>query len=330
MDQHQDLFERTLNGWQETLREEGKSERTVEDYGYYVKAVNATVVPLLADSERVLRELKVWRSKQTPKITRGETSGSRVRSYIAALRSFFDYAHDAGVVAANPALELVTPSSKKTLPRPLQPAEVDQLFVGLLSGTEKALAWLYYLSLRNEEACDLETKHLVLDKQEQVLVLQFAGKGGKERVVPLNAQASNVLARHLLATHWSDRIFSADNSEESQLARLKLVDDELRFLEAEGRSLPVFLTSTGRRLNRRDVSRIWASIRKRCNLPSKIKPHALRHTFATEMLEQGEDIRTVQEMLGHESIKTTAIYTMVTRGKRNQAVQKLRVPAGGT
>jgi site-specific recombinase XerD len=326
-------FEAVRDAWQKELRETPRpagrfySERTVEDYGFYVTAVNRDIVPLLsADPEAVLLALKAWRMKQNPLIHRGQTSGSRIRGIIAALRSFFAYAQRTGAATANPALELVTPGSKKTLPRPLQPAEVDQLFVGLTSTTEKALAWLYYLSLRNEEACRLETRHMVLDQKEGVLVLQFSGKGDKEAIVPLNLEASDALARHLLEQYWPARLLTSFDA----ASRLVALDEQLARLEEGDGSLVVFKTESGRPLRRRDVSRIWSDLRKRVGLAGKFKPHALRHTFATEMLEQGEDIRTVQEMMRHESIKTTAIYTQVTRGKRSQAVRKLRVPQGAS
>lgn len=325
-------FEKVFEGWQKELRETPRpagrfySTRTVEDYGFYVNAVNRDVVTLLADPAQVTTSLKTWRTKQNPLIHRGQTSGSRVRGIIAALRSFFAYAQRTGAATTNPALELLTPGSKKTLPRPLQPAEVDQLFVGLSGTMEKALAWLYYLSLRNDEACRLETKHMVLDQKEGVLVLQFSGKGDKECVVPLNPEASDALARHLLEQYWPAHLALAKDAAD----RLQRLDGQFVRLEEADGSLPVFRTETGRPLRRRDVSRIWSSVRKRVNLPAKFKPHALRHTFATEMLEQGEDIRTVQELMRHESIRTTAIYTQVTRGKRSQAVRKLRVPQGAT
>lgn len=324
MNASQSSFEKAYNAWQEVLREERYSNRTVEDYGFYVTAMNRDVVPLLSDASHVFNQLKIWRSKQTPLINRGETSGSRVRGIIAALRSFFAYAQRAGAAKANPALELLTPSSKRTLPRPLQASEVDQLFTGLAGTKELALAWLYYLSLRNEEACRLETKHLSFDRKEGVLVLQFSGKGDKEGVVPLNVEASDALARHLLEEYWPARLLSAADT----TLRLQALDEELAKLEMLEQSKPVFTMVNGRPLNRRDVSRMWSRLRERGSLPEKFKPHALRHTFATEMLEQGEDIRTVQEMMRHASINTTAIYTQVTRGKRSQAVQKLRVPQG--
>jgi site-specific recombinase XerD len=322
-------FETLFGDWQINLEQEGYSRRTREDYGYYVSAINRDVTPLLGAPEYVQAELRIWRSKQQPLMKRKLTSASRVRSYIAALRSFFTYAQAVGAASSNPASDLISPGSKMTLPRPLSHSEIDSLFTGLDGLQEHALAWLYYMSLRNEEACSLETKHITFDHKESLLVLQFRGKGDKERIVPLNAEASDALAMLLITPdeEIEDKRLGGP-LEERRHRRLFWLDGRLMVMEERGESRPVFTTSTGRTLNRRDVSRIWSKLRKRAGLPAKMKPHSLRHTFATEMLEQGEDIRTVQELLGHTSIKTTAIYTHVTRGKRSQAVRKLRVPQG--
>lgn len=335
-------FQLALTRWQQSLTEQSLSPRTVEDYGYYLHALNRTVVNLLGPTTMVAAALTGWRTRETARILAGTTSPSRVRSYIAALRSFYAFALSTKLVATDPSVGLVSPASVETLPRPLSHREVDALFSQLTGVTaeavqDRAIAYLCYLSVRNSEACALRTDYVGYDAGEQVLTVQFPAKGNRERLVVLNEDGSDALAEHLLVACYPhalaevDALVAAapDNADLARVrrdARLATVDQRLREDElTHAAPRPVF-TQHGRPMTRRDVSRRWAEIRAVANLPRKIQPHALRHTFATELLEQGEDIRSVQELLGHSSLKTTAIYTKVTRGKRASAVRKLRTP----
>lgn len=325
------LFDELVERWQRNLLDHNKSQRTVEDYAYYVAALHRNVCDLLDAPEAVATALAAWREAQTPLIKRKLTSASRVRAYIAALRSFYGFLVASGVYPANVATSLTAPASKETLPRPLQAKEVDALFAGIDDSTPEglqdlAVTWLCYLSARNSEACALTTEEILYDATEETLVLQFTAKGDKEQLLVMNPVGAEVLARHLLTRLAPELVFSQE-VEDLRKARFVTVDRLL--LEREQRGLPALpvFTINGRQMNRRDVSRRWALLRAKLGLPHKIQPHALRHTFATEMLENGEDLRSVQELLRHSSIKTTTIYTKVTRGKKGRAVRKLRIPA---
>lgn len=335
-------FQLALTRWQASLTEQSLSPRTVSDYGYYVRAIHRDVTPLLGPSATVRTALNNWRAQQTPLIKRKLTSSSRVRSYIAALRSFFAYCVKTHLVEADPTDDLVAPSSPETLPRPLSHSDVDAVFTQLAGPAPEqvqdvAIAWLCYLSVRNSEACGLTTSHITLDESAGMFALQFPAKGDKERLVLLNVPASEALATHLLTTVFPaglaavDVVVAAAPPGEDLLAvrraaRLELADLALREYELSGAPARPVFTMNGRQLTRRDISRRWVALRAEGKLSDKVQPHALRHTFATELLENGEDIRAVQELLGHSSIKTTAIYTKVTRGRKATAIAKLRTP----
>lgn len=336
-------FQHALTRWQAHLTDTLQlSARTVSDYGYYVRAMHRTLGNLLDDPATVRAALNAWRTQQAPLIKRKKTSASRVRAYIAALRSFFGYCLTTGLLPSDPTVDLVAPSTAETLPRPLGHRDVDALFSAIDTSTPEgrqdlAIAWLCYLSVRNSEACDLMTDYVLYIDAEDTLALQFPAKGQKERLVVLNETGADALAVHMLETLFPQGLIEVDQQiaaapddanllEIRRRARLLILDKYLSDREALGLpSLPVF-TINGRQINRRDVSRRWAQLRATGNLPKKVQPHALRHTFATELLEQGEDIRSLQELLGHASIKTTTIYTKVTRGKKASAVRKLRLP----
>lgn len=326
-------FREALARWNRHLEDKSYSTRTIQDYSFYVVAVNRDVTELLAEPAFVLPKLETWRQAQNPLIKRKHTSASRVRAIIAALRSFYSFLVEQGLYPENPALKLVAPTSPETLPRPLEAHEMDLLFQALETPQDKAIAWLCYMSLRNSEAVELNTSHVSYDPSEVVLVLRFPAKGAKERLVVLNEPASDALALHLVQTYapevWNfveGRLVPDEMAPEARRqAILELLSLQLTIWEKRGAVGPVFKVGD-RAMNRRDLSRRWSELRTKLSLPKKFQPHSLRHTFATELLDGGEDLRTVQEMLGHTSIKTTAIYTKVTRGKRGRAVRKLRTP----
>jgi site-specific recombinase XerD len=311
-------FDKVKNGWQDRLRASNRAERTVQDYSSYLCAVGREI-NLLADPKEVEAKLKLWSRRETSRMVRGATSASRIRAYVAALRSFYDFLVSEKLYETNPAQHLTVPTSKETLPRPVGRKDLTRLFDCLKSSkADLAMAWLYYLSVRNSEACALTTANLTVE--DGVVVIQFSAKGGKERLVVLNEAASEALSEHLFENVWKGQ---NNFSEFSGIVRLDYLLREMQAL----REPPVALfTVHGRQMTRRDVSRAWSDLRAKHGIPLSVQPHALRHTFATSLLEAGEDLRTLPELLGHGSIKTTTIYTKVTREKKRRAVDKLPSP----
>jgi integrase/recombinase XerD len=141
---------------------------------------------------------------------------------------------------------------------------------------------LYATGIRATELTDLNLNHLSLE----VGFLRCMGKGGKERIVPLGEVAVAALKKYL----------------KKGRPKLEKTDGD-----------PLFLDRAGRRLTRQGLWYIVGGYVKRAGLRAGVSPHSLRHSFATHLLERGADLRSVQEMLGHANIKTTEIYTSVSR-----------------
>jgi integrase/recombinase XerC len=210
---------------------------------------------------------------------------------LAAVRSMFRFACREGTLAANPAQGVRTPKVPKTLPRHLRPGEVENLMEAPDVAGDKPLAQrdrailelLYAAGLRVSELVGLDWRNIDLSAR----VLRVIGKGRKERMVPFGRPAGDALRRWL---------------EEWEAIRAKggpWGDDED----------PVFLNHQGGRLTDRSVRNILDKWVESAAVAKGVHPHTLRHTFATHLLENGADLRTIQELLGHASLSTTQKYT---------------------
>lgn len=213
---------------------------------------------------------------------------------LSAVRSLFRYAALNGIVDANPAMGVPTPKVEKTLPRHLRPGEVENLLAGAeqrddaLGRRNSALIeTLYATGLRVGELVSLDLSSVDLGSR----VLRVVGKGSKERMVPFGRAARQAI--ELWLSHWEELRSLADGTADGSV-------DE-----------PLFLNHRGGRLTDRSVRRILNQAVDGAALARGVHPHALRHTFATHLLEAGADLRTIQELLGHSSLSTTQRYTHV-------------------
>ncbi len=211
---------------------------------------------------------------------------------LSAVRSLFRYAAASGQVAANPALSVPTPKVEQTLPRHLRPGEVETLLAGAEQRSDALgrrnvglLELLYATGLRVAELVSLDLESVDLGSR----VLRVVGKGSKERMVPFGRPARDALKAWL--EHWAE-------------LRVKAGADA-----TEGE--PLFLNHRGTRLSDRSVRRVLDQAVEAAALARGVHPHALRHTFATHLLEAGADLRSIQELLGHASLTTTQRYTHV-------------------
>jgi len=218
-------------------------------------------------------------------------SKSSVSRKLACLRTFFRFLVREGRLKTNPAELISSPRLPKNLPSLLAEGEAAAIiempkgdsFVAL---RDRAIVELLYASgLRVSELIGLNEDNLDMD-QETVRVL---GKGNKERIVPFGGYAARALLEYINEKH---------------LRRLSLLDDE--------GAVPVFVSLRARRLSSRDVQRLVARLRLGLATTRRITPHTLRHSFATHLLEHGADLRSIQELLGHESLSTTQKYTHVS------------------
>ena len=206
----------------------------------------------------------------------------------SVLRRYFGWARRTGLVEVDPTTQLAVPAGPSRLPKVLRDEQLHQLIEKpARAGDDEArdardlavIELLYGSGLRVSELCSLTQADLDLDRP----AVRVWGKGAKQRLVPLSAPA---------------------------VAALRLWLDQYRIALATDDTPPeaVFVNLRGRALSPRDTRRI---LDRRSTAPTH--PHALRHTFATHLLDGGADLRTVQELLGHADIATTQVYTHVSR-----------------
>jgi len=220
----------------------------------------------------------------------GQTTSSMARK-LAALKAFYHFLFQERQLPNNPAEMLATPKLARKLPRVLTLQEVDNL-LGTPQPTnpsglrDKAmLELLYATGLRVSELISLTLPDLNLD----LAYLKCFGKGAKERIVPLGSFAREALLAYLTQ------------------GRPLLLKKDLSSL--------IFLNQQGKGLTRQGFWKIIKKYAQEAGIGKTITPHTLRHSFATHLLENGADLRSVQEMLGHVDISTTQIYTHLTKNK---------------
>jgi len=220
---------------------------------------------------------------------------------ISSLRAFYKYALREGKIKNNPALAVQTPKIEKYMPTFLSVDEAFALLEACGSDTaaglrDRAMLELFYSSgLRLAELAGLDKE----DVNFSGALVKLRGKGKKERIVPVGAQALNAIDRYLSATANVRKEFLADSS---------------------GGAL--FLNSRGKRITTRSIARIVDAATIKSGIGRKISPHALRHSFATHLLSAGADLRSIQEMLGHESLSTTQKYTAVNINRLMEVYDK--------
>ncbi|MCC7145551.1 MAG: tyrosine recombinase XerC [Phycisphaeraceae bacterium] len=229
-------------------------------------------------------------------------SAATIARKIATLRSFYKWLQKRGVVPANPMVLIRTPKQGKRLPKAITVEQVDKLLSvpdnrDTLGSRDRAiLETLYSTGVRVSELVDLNRRDV--DMQEQML--RVRGKGKKERLVPLGTHALSAI-RHYLTLLDPDPRF-----------------EKLRTQGNEG-DLPLFVNKNGGRLSSRSVRRKLDKYLMTAGLDPTISPHTLRHSFATHLLENGADLRSVQELLGHQSLSTTQIYTHLSTSRMRSA-----------
>ncbi len=293
--------------------ERGASEHTVRAYGREVRAFAAFLAERLGRNARLdAVEHGHIRAYLGVLYERGLGKASAARA-LASIRSWFKWLAREGKVKQNPALLVSTPKRPVHLPRVPSAEEVNRVLESLegaakgkkvrAGSTEEVGAWperdrvifelLYGCGIRNSELCGLDVRS-VRWADDAVLV---RGKGKKERLVPLGDEAAAALRMYL------------------PVREAKLTAAGKGALVAAG---PLMLNLRMRgtcRLTTRSVGRIVKAIALSRGLPADVHPHTLRHAFGTHMLEEGADLRAIQEMLGHERLSTTQRYTQLTVGQ---------------
>lgn len=216
-------------------------------------------------------------------LRRDGLSSRTLSRLLSAIRTLFRFLHREGLVAHNPALNIQAPKTPKKLPEPMAVDGMGQLLDlpadgSALTARDRAMMELLYSSgLRLAELAGLNLSHLDLGGAS----VRVLGKGNKERMLPVGRKAIEALQQ------WLARRNELANSEERAL----------------------FVSRRGGRLGVRSIQQRLEYWGRRRDIPARVHPHKLRHSFASHMLESSGDLRAVQELLGHEDISTTQIYT---------------------
>ena len=219
-------------------------------------------------------------------------AGSAARALVA-VRGFHRFAVQEGLVPVDAAAGVRPPAPPRRLPKALPVADVVQIIEAaahdgsVLALRDRALVELLYATgARISEAVGLDLD----DLDTEGGVVRLSGKGGKERLVPIGSYAVEAVTAYVIRARPS--------------------------LAEAGTGTPaLFLNARGSRLSRQSAWTVLHKAAKRAGLTAEVSPHTLRHSFATHLLDGGADVRVVQELLGHASVTTTQVYTLVTVDK---------------
>jgi integrase/recombinase XerD len=317
-----------IAAWERVLLEKARaSARTREAYKRVLVRLGGTF-QLTDPPEQVAGYLKAHRTTLQQRFEAGKISRSLIRVEVAALRSFYRTLVEEGLYPADPTVGLRSIGSDEGVPRPLSSQDVDKLFSAIDPTTETGLrdlcmVWLYYHSLRNSEVATLTTAALAYSARDEALNINFKGKGDKIRTVVLIPEAAEPLAHLLLnqfgPSGWTDWVDKGDPH--WLMSSLDLLLS--RTLKGEAQRI---FWHRGAPMTRRESNRIFERYRQKAGV-AIAGPHMLRHTCATNLLNADVDLRTVQEILGHSSLRQTQRYTAVLTSRKQQAMSRLPRPA---
>ena len=272
--------------------EKNRSQKTAENYHLYLMRLVDFMgdEPVEKISDEAIRKWRLWLAHQ--KDENGQSLAKITQSYhLIALRSFLKFCAKRGIKTLD-ASRIELPQVKRQQVSFLNQDELNRLFEQvdtncLMGMRDKAIiALLFSSGLRVSELCNLDRQHVNLKRRE----FMVRGKGQKDRLVFVDDTAANLLRRYLEARQ--------DNL---QPMFTRLSGNEKTDLSGDyGRITP------------RSVQRIVSKYATLAGITKKVSPHTLRHSFATDLLMNGADIRSVQTMLGHSNIATTQIYTHIT------------------
>jgi integrase/recombinase XerC len=226
-------------------------------------------------------------------------SAATMARKIATLRSFYRWLEKYGHIPTNPMVLIRTPRQSKRLPKAIDVEQVERLLAApdptdLLGARDRAiLETLYSTGIRVSELVSIN--HGDIDEAGQAMIVR--GKGRKERMVPLGSHALAALF------HYMDMLRKDPRGESL----------------GSQTNAPLFINKHGTRLSTRSVRRKVSKYLETAGLDPDISPHTLRHSFATHLLDNGADLRSVQELLGHQSLSTTQVYTHLSTQRMRDA-----------
>lgn len=290
-------WESSIENFKNFLRlERGLSQNSINSYEYdlnlfksYLKSNSINISPLECDSETIKRYLY---SELSTKKTRSMARG------ISALKSYYNYLVFENLIKISPLSDIDTPKLEKKLPEVLTENEILKIINSIddnhpFSIRNRAIIEvLYGTGIRVSELIDIKLSNIFFEEK----ILKVKGKGDKERFVPIGNVASNSIKIYL-----EERI---NNKIEPKYSDV------------------LFLNRYGRQLTRAMIFKIIKDLCEISGIEKKISPHTLRHSFATHMLKNGADLRSIQLILGHENINTTEIYTHLDKFHLEEVLKK--------
>lgn len=292
----------------------GASPHTVAAYGSdldqfvgYLVLHTGIARPDLAPADCTLAAIRGFLAE----LYRERLSRTSAARKLAAVRAFARYLRREGLIAGDPGGLVATPKVEQKLPRHL---EVDEMATLLdspetsspLGLRDKAMLELLYASgLRLSELVGLD----LADVNVGGRIVRVLGKGGKERLVPFNASAADALRAYMRVRPLLEQEALKQREGPPKPVPPWTATPERRRTAA---SSPLFLNFRGGRLTGRSVHRHLRRYVAQCRVRYGVSPHALRHSFATHLLENGADLRAIQELLGHARLSTTQRYTHVS------------------
>jgi integrase/recombinase XerD len=265
--------------------------RDIEKFTQFLELKNSSPAP----QDIVLKDLQEF-VKWIGELGMMATSQSRI---ISGIRSFYKYCSIENIVSKDPTLLLETPKQKRSLPDFLTIAEIDQILESIDLSTAEGernraiLETMYSCGLRVSELVNLRISALYPD----LGFIKVTGKGDKERLIPIGKTALKYISiyRKQVRVHIAIK---------------------------PGHEDILFLNRRGAKLSRQMIFFFLKELVKQAGIKKTVSPHTFRHSFATHLVEGGADLRAVQEMLGHESITTTEIYTHLDREYLRETLKK--------
>lgn len=276
--------------------ERGLAENTVESYGRDLRQFSNYLQDIKIDSLKTVTKKDILSFLYY--LQKNGKATATISRNLASLKAFFKFLVQESLIEDNPTTNLESPKLKRKLPQVLTVPEVELLLDAPDLNTpigvrDKAmLEVLYATGLRVSELISITIE----DTNLETGFIRCFGKGSKERIVPLGKIAIN-------------NVYSYLHNGRSKLVKSSNID-------------VLFVNHHGKGLTRQGFWKIIKKYTKKAGIKKEITPHTLRHSFATHLLENGADLRFVQEMLGHADISTTQIYTHITKNRINEVYQK--------
>jgi integrase/recombinase XerD len=266
-------------------------ERDLKNYLRYLK--NVERIETLDHAQRVhIIQFLTFLKEQ------GKSAKTLAR-HVASIRAFHQFLLRDQATKQDPSVLIETPKSERTIPKVLSLEEVEKLLEapngqGHFVLRDKAmLEILYATGIRVSELIQIDVDHVNV----MLGFVTVTGKSDKERIIPIGGPAAEALKRYL--EHGRPY-----------------------FLQENHSDYALFLNHQGRRLTRQGFWKILKKLAKEAGIQSELTPHTLRHSFATHLIENGADLKAVQEMMGHSDISTTQIYTQITKTRLKDVYSK--------